>query len=119
MRKMWKGDMVPMTLGDKRREFTRCLGMLLEYVRTDLSRAGYECYLGDVTTRNGHCDGSYHYQGLAADIHLFRDKVYLRNTEDHTILGRYWKELNPMCTWGGDFKKPDGNHYSFGEGKRF
>jgi hypothetical protein len=55
---------------------------------------------------------SSHTQGLAADVVLYRDAKYLPLTEDYASLGAYWKGLHPDCRWGGDFKKPDGNHFS-------
>lgn len=62
-----------------------------------------------------HKDGSWHFNRLAKDYNLFKDGKYLRATEDHRKFGEYWKSLDPKCTWGGDFKKKDGNHYSYGE----
>lgn len=57
---------------------------------------------------------SNHQVGLAVDINLFKDGVYLQTTEDHAKLGAFWKTLHPLARWGGDFRpKPDGNHYSF------
>lgn len=79
---------------------------------------GYEVSIGDVFATSGHSDNSYHYRGLAADLNLFKNGEYLKNTEDHTSLGEYWKSLDSENTWGGDFQRPDGNHYSRGEGKR-
>lgn len=77
---------------------------------------GYEVKLGEVF-RDSRCShwnkNSFHGKGLAIDIHLFKDGKYLRSTEDHRQLGEYWKSLGG--TWGGDFKIPDGNHYSWGE----
>jgi hypothetical protein len=55
---------------------------------------------------------SLHLIGLAVDLNLFKDGVWLSDTESHRQFGTYWKSLNPLCRWGGDFSKPDGNHYS-------
>ena len=59
-----------------------------------------------------HMDGSLHYEGLAMDIDLFKDDVYLTKTEYHQSFGVYWENLHALCRWGGRFKKKDGNHYS-------
>ena len=60
-----------------------------------------------------HMPKSLHYEGLAIDIDLFdKDNNYLSDTESHKPFGEYWKALHPDCRWGGDFRKPDGNHYS-------
>lgn len=61
---------------------------------------------------------SLHRQRLAIDLNLFKDGVYLRKSEDHRQLGEYWKALDPLCRWGGDFKRRDGNHYSLTHGGR-
>lgn len=55
---------------------------------------------------------SLHTVKLAIDINLFKGSSYLSRTEDHAELGAFWKSLHPLCRWGGDFPKPDGNHYS-------
>lgn len=56
---------------------------------------------------------SLHTIGLAIDLNLFKDGKFLTASDDHRPLGDYWKTLNPLCCWGGDFRpKPDGNHYS-------
>jgi len=102
------------TLREKRSVFTLLLCKLI----TEMFYRGFEATLGDVTASTGHKPGSFHYRGLAADINLFKNGVYLRKTEDHQQFGDYWKSLDDLCTWGGDFKRPDGNHYSFGEGRR-
>lgn len=78
--------------------------------------------------KNGGIRGSLHELGLAVDTNLFRNGVYLGQSEDHAPLGAYWKTLHPLARWGGDFTKvvdgrtepnPDGNHYSFEwEGKK-
>lgn len=60
---------------------------------------------------------SFHKRRLARDLNLFKDGEYLSTTEAHRFSGEMWKSRHPLCTWGGDFRKPDGNHYSFGEVK--
>lgn len=55
---------------------------------------------------------SLHLSGLAVDLNLFKDGVWLTTTEDHRPLGEYWKSLRPENCWGGDFTNKDGNHYS-------
>ena len=56
---------------------------------------------------------SLHLIGLAVDVNLFKDGVWLQKTEDFAALGAFWKSLHPLARWGGDFKsRPDGNHFS-------
>lgn len=60
---------------------------------------------------------SLHLLRLAIDLNLFRNDVYLPNTEDHRPLGEWWESIGG--SWGGRFARPDGNHYSLEfEGKR-
>jgi len=61
----------------------------------------------------GHSKKSFHPDRLAIDLNLFKDGKYLTETEDHRPLGEYWKSIGG--TWGGDFKRKDCNHYSWGE----
>lgn len=60
----------------------------------------------------GHKLRSLHYVGLAQDVLLYRSGVYLTDTADYKKLGEFWKSLNPLCRWGGDFVHRDGNHFS-------
>jgi hypothetical protein len=89
-------------LGDKRVLFTKCvhalLGVMLE--------AGYQPMIGKDGLK--HMAGSLHYEGLAVDIDLKKDGVYLSKTSDHEKFGKYWESLHPDCRWGGRFG--DGNH---------
>lgn len=67
-----------------------------------------------------HIPKSLHYQGLAVDLVCYdHDWVYIQDgsRDCYTKLGQMWKALDPMCTWGGDFSRPDPCHFSFGEGK--
>ena len=98
-----------MALQPKQSEFTRMVGLLIAYA----TQRGYELTFGDAYATGGHCNNSFHYKRLAIDFNLFKDGEYLRKTEDHKKLGVFWKSIGG--TWGGDFKSPDGNHYSYGE----
>ena len=74
---------------------------------------GYNITFGDAFAKDGHSKNSFHYKRLAVDLNLFKDGKYLSDTEDHRPLGEKWIEMGG--TWGGNFKRPDGNHYSLGE----
>jgi hypothetical protein len=102
-----------MTHGEKRRRFTFFLAKLIVYA----NECGYGIAIDGTKEATGHIENSFHPKGLAADMNLYKGETWLKNTEDHRFLGDYWKSLDSMCTWGGDFKSPDGNHYSYGEGK--
>jgi hypothetical protein len=56
---------------------------------------------------------SLHGERLAIDFNLFVAGVFIDGSEGHRRLGEYWKSLHPNCRWGGDFRKKNGNHYSF------
>lgn len=72
-----------------------------------------------VTTKDpttDHMKGSLHEIGLAADVLLYRNGIYLTRTEDYQVLGEQWEQLGHALgldlAWGGRFAKPDGNHFS-------
>lgn len=87
---------------------------------------GYEITLGQAyrseeqakvyAAENKGIANSLHTQRLAIDLNLFRGGKYLAESEDHRTLGMLWKGFGPIygvdTAWGGDFTKPDGNHYS-------
>ena len=78
---------------------------------------GYEPMMGKEGLK--HMEGSLHYEGLAWDIDLTKDGVYLTDTMDHHVFGVFWESLHFDCRWGGRFKKgADGNHYSITYGGR-
>ena len=108
-----------MTLGAKQRRFTECVGRLILWAYEN----GYELTFGDAyrspeqAAANAKAGtgiaNSLHTQRLAVDFNLFVDGAYQTTTEAHRPLGDYWKSLDQDARWGGDFTKPDGNHYSF------
>ncbi len=68
-----------------------------------------------------HMKNSLHNIGLAQDLDIYRDGVYLNKTEDHVMLGTWWEKFGQdngyPLRWGGRFG--DGNHYSWEwEGKK-
>lgn len=98
-----------MSLRQQQSDFAAAVGDLIRYAYA----MGYELTFGDAFAIDGHSKNSFHYKRLAIDLNLFKDGVYLTETEDHELLGKFWKERGG--TWGGDFQRKDGNHYSWGE----
>lgn len=104
--------------------FAKLLPRLLD----EIYNSGYSCTLGEChrppemveiyAARGSGSTSSVHPLKLAIDIHLFRNDKYLEDTLSHKPLGNYWKSLHPYTRWGGDFPRPDGNHYSIVYGKR-
>jgi len=99
-----------MTLRQKQSKFVRMVALLIQFAYEQ----GYEITFGDAWAHDGHIDGSFHYKRLAIDLNLFRNGRYLSSTEAHRPLGEFWESIGG--SWGGDFTRPDGNHYSLDEG---
>ena len=107
-----------MTLGEKQRLFTRLVGLLISYAY----KQGYELTFGDAyrspeqATANAAAGTgivhSLHTKRLAVDLNLFVKGQYVTDSGAYKPLGDYWKQLDPLNRWGGDFTKPDGNHFS-------
>lgn len=106
-----------MKQSDHQWEFLKDLAMLIQWA----SNHGYKLTGAELyrtpheATRNemygtGIKD-SLHTQRLAIDLNLFIDDVYQTDSLSHKPLGEYWKSLSPLNRWGGDFSRPDGNHY--------
>lgn len=106
------------TLRQKRCRFTRELAALINHALL----LGYEVAINEAyrppamakiyaQTGAGTLT-SLHIEGLAADLNLYRDGMWLDKTEDHKGLGEWWESLGPDYRWGGRFRRPDGNHYS-------
>ena len=106
------------TLSQKQRRFARAIPRLIDKAH----ELGYEVTLGDafrdprvfgqVGEAKGYgAKGSCHKLRLAVDLNLYRDNVYLTDTEAHRELGEWWEAQGLDHCWGGRFA--DGNHYSF------
>ena len=108
-----------MTLGEKQRVFTLLIAKLVAFAYSE----GFELTFGDAyrdprvhgavgVKKTYSSANSVHKDRLAVDFNLFKNGKFLTSSEDHKALGAYWKTLHEDCRWGGDFSKPDGNHYS-------
>ena len=108
-----------MTLGEKQRRFTELVGRLIIWAYDE----GYELTFSEAyrtpeqaalnaKTGSGIAN-SLHTSRLAIDLNLFVNGEYAQGSEAYKPLGEYWKSLDPSCCWGGDFSRPDGNHFSF------
>lgn len=96
----------------------RCVAKLIEWATT----AGYELTWSEtyrtpeqamINAANGSgIVHSLHLIRLAVDLNLFKDGVNLTSLEDYRPLGEYWKTLDPLCRWGGDFQRVDADHFS-------
>jgi len=106
-----------LTLRTARCEFALAIASLIQHAHAN----GYSAALAEGMDRRtlkdpttDHMKGSLHEIGLAQDVDLYKDGVYLTQTEDHTFLGEWWEDYGIQqglpLVWGGHFK--DGNHYS-------
>jgi hypothetical protein len=112
------------TLRQKQSRFARSVPLLLQY----MTLRGYEYTYGETKRTQAQAtanaasgagiSNSLHLDALAIDINLFKDGAYLEDSAAHLPFGTFWKSLGPDHFWGGDFTKPDGNHYSIGHAGR-
>lgn len=93
-------------LGDKRRQFSKMVGLLLHYAEV----LGYD-YALDYVKRCDDCHighpNSTHKSGLAIDLHLYHFGHYITDGSGHKELHDFWDLM------GGAERIPhDMNHYS-------
>ena len=109
---------VPSTLVEAQCLFASLVGMLLRWVDSKgLSVTLGECYRSPATAAQYAKMGlgitnSLHCERLAVDLNVFVDGKYSDFIGDYARLGEYWKTLHPLARWGGDFTKPDPDHFS-------
>ncbi len=107
-----------MTLGEQQRLFARLVGEFLVWTFDN----GYELTFGEcyrtpeqaaLNAQQGTgIANSLHTQRLAIDLNLFVGGVFQTGLEAYRPLGQTWKGMHPLCRWGGDFSKPDADHFS-------
>jgi hypothetical protein len=108
-----------MTLREKQSLFVRLVAKLIKYAEDNGMELTFgECYRTPEQAKLNAQAGrgistSLHTERLAIDLNLFVAGVFIDASEGHRRLGEYWESLHPSCRWGGRFRKPDGNHYSF------
>lgn len=109
--------------------FARCFGRLLVWLFENGFEAtiasGYVAPLSDGSVP-GHMKFSVHGDRLAEDLNIF---LVGRTMDGLDIvpngegkgnwqiphwqrIGDFWKSLDILCRWGGDFKQKDWNHFS-------
>jgi hypothetical protein len=103
-------------LNEKQCQFSDMLVKLIRWANAN----GYQVSIWEVVRSKAQAladqaDGtgiahSLHLIGLAADLHVFKDGVYLMKTPEYEPLGEMWEQMGG--SWGGRFTKPDGNHFS-------
>lgn len=103
-------------LSIKQRAFPPMVAKLVGWAYTH----GYELSYGEVLRRDSTATAnalagigiqhSLHLLSLAVDFNLFKNGIYLTDTESYRPLGEFWESLGG--SWGGRFSKPDGNHFS-------
>ena len=107
-----------MTLGEKQKRFTELVGRLIEWCyANDYELTFGECYRTPEqaalnAAKGSGISNSLHTKRLAIDLQLFIAGEYQTASPAYQPLGDYWKTLDPEARWGGDFSKPDGNHFS-------
>jgi len=108
-----------MSLSDHQWAFLKDLGHLINWVavhRPDFKLTGGELYRSheqaELYARRGiGILDSLHRSRLAVDLNLFIDGVYQTDSQVYLPLGEYWISLSKENRWGGDFSRPDGNHF--------
>lgn len=111
-----ESDQKRLTLRQKQSLFVLMVSKLIEYAYS----IGYELTFGEAlrmqSTANANAKSgagianSNHLIKLAIDFNLFKDGKWLQDSESHLQLGEFWESMGG--SWGGRFKKKDGNHYS-------
>jgi hypothetical protein len=54
---------------------------------------------------------SLHCKRLAIDLMVFKNGVWCTDGDSYKPFGEYWKSLNTLNRWGGDFKLRDYVHF--------
>jgi hypothetical protein len=108
----------PRTLGQLQRLHVKLTAKLIEFIYA----SGLECTWGETYRTPAQAAAnaasgagilhSLHIERLAVDLQLFRDGVYLTDPAEYKAAGEYWKTLDPLARWGGDFHTVDADHFS-------
>ena len=110
-----------MRLSEKQAIFAVNVAKLILHIND----SGYTCTFGEVyrtseqaqwnAARGIGIADSLHCIRLAVDLMLFKDGVWTTSGEHYRPFGEYWKTLNSLNRWGGDFKLRDFVHFEMKE----
>lgn len=113
-----------MTESDQQRVFVKNIGKLIDWTYNQ----GYELTFGEAwrtpeqaawnAAKGIGITKSLHIERLAIDLNLWKDGTYTAKALDYKPIGEYWKTLNPLNAWGGDFTTVDADHFSMSFGGR-
>ena len=99
-----------MKLSEQQWHFTSLIPRVIDYAYAEGFTASLrDAYRDPRATFPYSHPNSMHTKGLAIDLLLFKDGIYLTNSEAYRSCGEYWEGLHPECTWGN---LKDGNHFS-------
>jgi hypothetical protein len=59
---------------------------------------------------------SLHCKGLAGDIIMCQNQTPIWDAKAYLPLGEFWENLDPLCSWGGRFRRVDASHFSVRHG---
>jgi hypothetical protein len=107
-----------MTLREQQSLFVTLIAQFIDWVYEQ----GYELTFSEAwrspeeaaaqAAKGAGVTNSLHTQRLAIDLNLFKDGVLLTSVSDYEPLGTQWKSMHPLARWGGDFSRPDADHFS-------
>lgn len=94
--------------------------MVADLIQWTFNQPGYELSFGEAyrtpeqaalnAAKGTGITNSLHTKRLAIDFNLFINGIFQTGTEAYRPLGEHWKSKGG--SWGGDFSRPDGNHFS-------
>jgi hypothetical protein len=108
-----------MILSEKQRLFAENIAHLIQ----EIIKNGYGVTFGEayrtpeqaaIYAKEGKgISDSLHCKRLAIDLNLFNDQGdYITEYNEYKQFGQYWKTLNSLHRWGGDFVRlVDSNHF--------
>ena len=91
----------------------------------EINKRGFTCTLGEAYRTSEQAEwyaarglgikDSQHCKRLAIDLMLFKDGVWTTNGEEYKQFGDFWKTLNALNRYGGDFTRQDYVHFEMQE----